>query len=84
MNHRTLSGVATTFSYDAESRLVSVSGGATAGFIYDGDNHRVRGTAGGVTTVYIGNYYEVVGSTVQKYYYAGSQRVAMRSGTTLY
>jgi RHS repeat-associated protein len=53
-------------------------------FVYDGDNHRVKGTAGGVTTAYIGNYYEVAGSTVKKYYYAGSQRVAMKAGTTLY
>jgi hypothetical protein len=37
-----------------------------------------------VTSVYVGNYYEVAGSTVKKYYYAGNQRVAMKSGTTLY
>ncbi|MCB0184269.1 MAG: hypothetical protein KDE31_08395, partial [Caldilineaceae bacterium] len=48
-----------TFGYDAENRLVSVSGGATASFVYDGDNNRVKGTAGGVTSVYVGNYYEV-------------------------
>ncbi|MEZ4864116.1 MAG: RHS repeat-associated core domain-containing protein [Caldilineaceae bacterium] len=62
---------------------MSVSGGATASFVYDGDNQRVKGTAGGVTTVYVGNYYEVAGSTVKKYYYAGNQRVAMKSGTTV-
>jgi hypothetical protein len=72
------------FNYDAENRLVSVSGTATAGFVYDGDNNRVKGTIGGVTSIYIGNYYEVAGSTVKKYYYAGNQRVAMKSGTTLY
>ncbi|MEZ4864097.1 MAG: hypothetical protein R3C14_22465 [Caldilineaceae bacterium] len=49
---------------------------------YDGDNQRVKGTAGGVTTVYVGNYYEVAGSTVKKYYYAGNARVAMKSGST--
>ncbi|MEZ4616307.1 MAG: hypothetical protein R2867_12510 [Caldilineaceae bacterium] len=37
-----------------------------------------------MTSVYIGNYYEVAGTTVKKYYYAGSQRIAMKSGTTLY
>ncbi len=39
-----------------------------------------------MTTYYIGNYYEYVNSsTTKKYYYAGSQRVAMRQGSsTLY
>jgi len=32
----------------------------------------------------VGNVYEVTGSTVTKYYYAGSQRVAMRKGASLY
>ena len=62
---------------------MSVTGAATASFVYDGDNNRVRGTIGGVTTVYIGNIYEVQGSTIKKYYYAGNQRVAMRDGGTL-
>ncbi|MEZ4864107.1 MAG: RHS repeat-associated core domain-containing protein [Caldilineaceae bacterium] len=75
------------YVHDAENRLVSVSGGATASFVYDGDNQRVKGTAGGVTTVYVGNYYEVAAPsglpTVKKYYYAGNQRVAMKSGSTV-
>jgi len=38
---------------------------------------------GGVTTYYVGNYFEWTGSTTSmvKYYYAGSQRVAMRVGS---
>jgi hypothetical protein len=32
-------------SYDAENRLASVSGGALATFVYDGDGQRVKGTA---------------------------------------
>jgi hypothetical protein len=42
----------------------------------------VIGTEGGVTTVYIGNYFEWKGSTstMVKYYYAGAERVAMRTG----
>ncbi len=83
MSSRTLSNVATNFSYDAENRLVSVSGTATASFVYDGDNNRVKGTAGGVTSTYVGNYYEVAGSTVKKYYYAGNQRVAINDNGTL-
>ncbi len=36
-----------------------------------------------MTTVYIGNYFEWKGSTstMVKYYYAGAERVAMRTGT---
>ena len=54
----------------------------------------MKGTAGGVTTAYVGNYpspglrtgFEWTGSTstMVRYYYAGSQRVAMRVGSTLY
>ncbi|MEZ4864112.1 MAG: hypothetical protein R3C14_22550 [Caldilineaceae bacterium] len=46
----TLGTTNTDFTYDVENRLVSVNGGATASFVYDGDNQRVKGTAGGVTT----------------------------------
>jgi RHS repeat-associated protein len=39
--------------------------------------------AGSTTTYFIGNYYEITGSEITKYYYAGSQRVAMRKNGTL-
>ncbi len=55
--------------------------GAT--FVYDGDGNRVAQTINGVTTYFIGGIYEVTGSTVTKYYFAGSQRVAMRRNSTL-
>jgi RHS repeat-associated protein len=32
------------------------------------------------TTYFVGNYYEVVGTQVNKYYYAGSQRIAIPQG----
>jgi len=42
----------------------------------------------GVTTYFVGGYYEKVvtatTTTVNKYYFAGTQRIAMRSGGTLY
>jgi len=46
--------------------------------VYDGDSNRVKATA------YVGNYYEWTGSTTtaKKYYYAGGQRIAMRTGST--
>ena len=39
--------------------------------------------AGGVTTYYVGNYYEYVGGAVKKYYYHAGKRVAMYDGATL-
>jgi RHS repeat-associated protein len=59
--------------------------------VYDGDGNRtkavqvarVKGLIGGVTTIYIGGYFEWTGSTesMKSYYYAGTVRVAMREGT---
>jgi RHS repeat-associated protein len=71
---------------DTENRLTGVSGGANASFVYDGDGDRVKGTVNGVTTVYVGNYYEYNVSTgvATSYYYAGSTRVAMRQGSAVY
>ena len=40
------------------TRTVSGSGAATASFVYDGDGNRVQGTVNGVTTSYIGDYFE--------------------------
>jgi len=69
---RTFSDSTSTLTYDAENR-------------YDGDGNRVKSVLGGVTTYYVGNYYEYVNSsTTKKYYYAGGQRVAMRNNNTLY
>jgi hypothetical protein len=68
-----------TFSYDTENHLLTVSGAATATFVYDADGVRVRGTSGGVTTRYIGSYYEWTNSGSTSYYYAGSTRIAQRS-----
>jgi RHS repeat-associated protein len=84
LTSRTISGQGTqTLVYDAEGRLASVSGAATASFLYDGDNRRVKGTVGGVTSYYVGHHYEVAGSTIKKYYYAGDTRIALRSGGVL-
>jgi RHS repeat-associated protein len=56
-------------------------------FTYDGDGARVKSVIttnlGTTTTYFVGNHYEVTGSTITKYYYAGSQRIAMRSNGTL-
>ena len=75
--------------YDAENRLTQLKkNGAVSGtYVYDGDGVRVKETAGGVTRVFIGAYFEWTGSTtsMKRYYYAGGTRVAMRTGSsTLY
>ncbi len=75
-----------TLAYDAENHVTSITGsGVNATYVYDGDGKRVKATVGGVTTVYIGNYYEHDnGTTVRKYYYAGAVRVALRTGGNTY
>jgi len=84
LTSRTTSGQSFTLTYDAENRLVSVSGAATASFVYDGDRRRVKATVNGVTSYYVGDHYEVSGGVVKKYYAAGGQRIALRSGGTLH
>jgi RHS repeat-associated protein len=81
-------GTAYSLTYDVENRLTGVSQGGTviASFTYDGDGNRVKSVIGGTTTTFIGSHFEWSGSTstMVKYYYAGGERVAMRSGATLY
>jgi len=76
-----------TFAYDAENRLVSVSGDATATFTFNGDGQRVKSVMDGETTLFAGGHYEIAnpgaGQTVTKYYMAGVSRVALRKGGTL-
>ncbi len=82
MTQRVIGGNTYNLSYDAENRLVSVSGPSlSASFVYDGDGNRVQSTIGSTTTTFVGNYYETDGATVTQYYYGGASRVAMRTCT---
>jgi len=58
-----------------------------ATFTYDGDGKRVKSVMttnqGSTTTYFVGGHYEVANGVVTKYYYAGAQRVAMRTNSTL-
>jgi RHS repeat-associated protein len=83
MVSRQVGGQTYTLTYNAENRLVQVSGAATASFVYDGDGKRVLAIEGGTTTVFIGNYFEWSGTAVNavRYYYAGTTRLAMRRGS---
>jgi len=89
MTERIVGSDSYELTYDADNRLVEVEKNQTTvgEYVYDGDGSRVKSVADGVTTYYVGNYYEwrveTSGSTGVEYYYAGSQRVAMRVGTTL-
>ncbi len=60
---------------------------SNATFSYDGDGKRVKSiietNVGSTTTYFVGNHYEVSNGVVTKYYYAGSQRVAMRKNSVL-
>ena len=57
---------------------------SSATFIYDGDGKRVKSTFNGtVTTYFVGAHYEVANGVVTKYYYAGEQRIALRTNGTL-
>ena len=86
MTQRVIGGSTCNLAYDAENRLSTVSGAASASFEYDGDGVRVKSTVGGTTTVYIGSYFEWTGSssTMKRYYEAGGSRMGMRQGSTLY
>jgi RHS repeat-associated protein len=76
-------GQSFALNYNAENRLVSVTGAATANFTYDGDGKQIKATVNGITAVYVGNHYEVKNSVVTKYYFAGTTRLAVRTDGTL-
>ncbi len=76
-----MKGLAAPMLRHSDRRLETA---VSATFVYDGDGNRVKSVINGVITYYVGNYYEVSGSTITKYYYAGSQRIAMRTGSSLY
>jgi hypothetical protein len=60
---------------------------ASAEFTYDGDGKRVKSvmtmSMAVNTTYFVGTHYEVAGSSITKYYYAGSQRIAMQKDGVL-
>ena len=74
-----------SLAYDTENKLTSITvGGTTTTYAYDGDGSRVKRSANGVTSYYIGNHYEVTvggATSVLKYYYFGKQRIALRNSS---
>jgi RHS repeat-associated protein/CSLREA domain-containing protein len=61
---------------------------SNASFTYDGDGKRVKSvmttTISTTATYFVGAHYEVTNGVVTKYYYAGSQRIAMRTNGSLF
>jgi len=53
-----------TYTYDAESRQVSASGGGGTTYVYDGDGQRVKKVSGGTTTVFV---YDAQGQLAAEY-----------------
>ncbi len=64
-----------TMTYDAENRLIGMGSAVSETHTYDGDGNRVKAIVNGVTSVYVGNYFEVTGGVTKTYYYAGNVRV---------
>ncbi|MBI4761327.1 MAG: RHS repeat-associated core domain-containing protein [Chloroflexota bacterium] len=57
------------------------NGVTIAQFTYDGDGRRVKSVVNGTTIHFVGAHYELTGSQVTKYYFAGATRIAMRKYT---
>ncbi len=57
MGSRAVGNTPYTLVYDAENRLVRVSGGKTAAFHYDGDDKLVLMDVGGMVTAIAGEHY---------------------------
>lgn len=72
---RIVAGSTYTQTFDYDNRLTLVTGASlSAGFVYDAEGQRVKGTVGGVTTVYIAGLYEWQNGAVTQYYEGGAIR----------
>lgn len=79
------SPVQRTIAYNTENMPLSVNrSGTVTTFTYDGDNRRVKKTANGSTTYYIGDHFEVEGSNEIKYIFAGNLRIAKIDSSGVY
>jgi RHS repeat-associated protein len=65
-----------TIAYNYDNMPKSMNGTT---FVYDYSGHRVKKNS----TVYIGKLYECTSGTCIKYIFAGSNRVAMKTGSTI-
>ncbi len=76
-------------TYDVENRLTkNTHSSGIPEYAYDGDGKRVKKvvTVSGVstTTFYVGDHYEVTNGSSVKHYSFGTQRVAVKQGSTVF
>jgi uncharacterized protein RhaS with RHS repeats len=72
-----------TFTNTPTPTPTSVPAAQLSSYTYDGDGKLVKAVEDGVTTIYVGAHYQLSGGVVTKYYFAGTQRIAQRTGGTL-
>lgn len=86
-NGNRTSDASSTYAYDIENRLTQLAQGGTAVLqnSFDGDGVRVARVANGVTTHFVGDWYEANPATgvATAYYPFNGQPVAVKGGTTL-
>ncbi|WKZ53206.1 MAG: RHS repeat-associated core domain-containing protein [Anaerolineales bacterium] len=78
---RTVGGQTIQFGYNAENKLVSVTGtNLSAQFTYNGDGQRVKSVVNGEIVYFVGGHYEFNDTTneITKYYFSGGARIALR------
>jgi YD repeat-containing protein len=90
---RVVGGTTWTLSYDANGQLASMtSANSSYQYTYDGDGRMVKKVAttamGTHTTIYATNAVEITdpgagGQVWKSYYFAGAQRIAVRTNTAL-
>jgi RHS repeat-associated protein len=86
---RTVGGVGAIFGYDELNHLTSVTqSSGTSTYVYGPDDQRLIRKDGTTVTLYLEGNYQAqsvngAAATVTKYYAIGSQRVAVREGSTL-
>jgi len=72
-----------TWNADNMPLTVSRNGTVTTTLTYDGNGARAKKVAGGTTTYYVSNDYEIKNGVATKYVFAGNMRVASIEGTNI-
>jgi len=74
-----------TLKWNADNMPLTVSrnGAVTTTLTYDGNGARAKKVAGGITTYYVSNNYEIKNGVATKYIFAGNMRVASIEGTNI-
>jgi len=68
-----------TFKWDGGGRLINVDG--TIDYTYDADGYRLKKTAAGIASIYLGDDYEIINGVHTKYITLGGRLIAKQSGS---